>query len=140
MDSPINILILEDAEIRIDAFKTILAHHRPVICKDVESAKEAYLQRESWDLLLLDHDLGGEIYVDPLEPNTGTQFVRWLMQQVRPPRCRVIIHSHNHQAAQGMESDLTRADWSVARQPFGADMWHLVTLILLTIQREATQA
>ncbi len=40
--------------------------------------------KDGWDEVHLDHDLGGERYVDPNRDDCGMAVVRWLWAQLRP--------------------------------------------------------
>ena len=56
--------------------------------------------RGAWDEVHLDHDLGGEIYVDSSRPDCGMEVVRWLCASRRDrfEKTLFIIHSHNAEA------------------------------------------
>jgi hypothetical protein len=62
-----------------------------------------------WDLICLDHDLGGEVYVDSNELNTGYQVAKFLA--TKNPKCLIIIHSSNFWGACNMMSVLPQADY-----------------------------
>ena len=70
-----------------------------------------------WDILFLDHDLDGEAYVDPSEPNTGSEVVRWIVKN-KPVIGEIIIHTHNEGASVNMAKDLYMANYKVARKRF----------------------
>jgi hypothetical protein len=65
-----------------------------------------------WDVLFLDHDLGGEVYVDERNENTGSEVVRWMTDNL-PKVNRVIIHSLNHDASLNMMSKLKSCGYNV---------------------------
>ena len=70
-------------------------------------------------MIFLDHDLGGEVYVDSDIENCGMEVVRWF-EEVRPDfKGMIIIHSWNAPAAYDMEARLSRAGYTVRRTPFG---------------------
>lgn len=73
------ILILEDNDKRIEIFKRKLKNHQLYICKDITKAKKIVKQNNDIELYFLDHDLGGEVYVDSLEENTGYRFAEFLV-------------------------------------------------------------
>jgi hypothetical protein len=54
-----------------------------------------YLNNETWDLLLLDHDLGGEQMVDHSNKNTGSEVARWLNENPAKKPQAIILHSFN---------------------------------------------
>jgi hypothetical protein len=62
-------------------------------------AKEAIslLEHVKFDLVFLDHDLGGEAFVNSSEPNTGAEVSRWLedpINHMSKPRV-LVIHTMN---------------------------------------------
>ena len=89
-----NILILEDNEFRINAFKKQFIGNPPVFVKTAKDAIEQ-LNKGNWDVLFLDHDLGDEVYVAPEEENTGSGVARWLEKHKDKIPRLVIIHSLN---------------------------------------------
>lgn len=76
---------------------------------------------ESWDEVHLDHDLGGEVYVDILRPDCGMEVVRWLVTEPRPhlKQTKFTIHSWNASAAIAMLWHLEALGYQVVAQPFG---------------------
>ena len=76
------ILILEDDPQRMAWFvDTMGKNHSLYIASSVEKAKEYFLVEKPFDVIFMDHDLDGRVYVDSLEPNTGWQFARFLSKQ-----------------------------------------------------------
>jgi len=77
--------------------------------------------RERLDLVSLDHDLGGNTYVNAARDDCGTEVVRWL--EKRNPEhyahVRFIIHSWNIKAAEKMTIRLYEAGYRVIMCPFG---------------------
>lgn len=61
-------------------------------------------------LISLDHDLYRDAPEDP-EPGTGRMIADHL--STRPPRCPVIVHSTNTDAAWGMFNQLSSGGWKV---------------------------
>lgn len=102
-----DVLFLDDNHAR-------LAHARELAfgCVCVETADETIqkLSERSWRIVSLDHDLGGETYVDPRDPNTGSAVVRWIMAN-KPTVGEFIVHSMNTPAANIMVSNLRRAGY-----------------------------
>src|SRR5271166_6168800 len=67
----------------------------------VQTATECIARlAESWDQVHLDHDLGGEIFVDSSREDCGMEVVRWLCSQpIDPmPNTWFFVHSHNAEA------------------------------------------
>jgi hypothetical protein len=89
----------------------------------VQTAREC-LDRlaEPWDEVHLDHDLGGEHFVDTSREDCGMEVVRWLCLAPRPHlrRTHFFVHSHNFEAACAMAMQLSIAGYRVDNRPFGA--------------------
>ncbi len=105
----VKILILEDSEIRIKQFleglesdtNVITVKHTAQDCIDC-------LTKESWDVLFLDHDLGGKTYVATDDKNTGSEVCRWLSNNNVKIRL-IIIHSLNVQGQRTMKQLVPQA-------------------------------
>lgn len=118
------ILVLEDDQNRIDTFRTKLSRHTLVF---VETAADAIalIQSETeagtaFDVIFLDHDLGGETCIDTKNTNTGSGVVRWMLSYQRTlGQPHVIIHSMNTPAAESMQVNLETNGFDfVYRIPF----------------------
>lgn len=112
-----NILILEDDPIRMVQFRVRIAasgEHSIVHCERAAEANEA-LGANRFDLILLDHDLGGRTYVDHTDQkeDCGMRVAEFL--SIRPERVRqhgpIIVHSLNGPAAQEMVELIAEACW-----------------------------
>jgi hypothetical protein len=93
------VIFLDDDENRQRLMKSML----PCIIQ-TRTADEtiAAIEAESRvDYLFLDHDLGGEIFVDSEEHNTGMTVAKWLVDNKRNIGT-IIIHTYNHPAGQNM--------------------------------------
>lgn len=120
----LKILILEDDQNRIATFRNKLSRHTLVFVETASDAiatiKGAAEVGSAFDVIFLDHDLGGEAYVDPSNQNTGSEVVRWLTSYggvLEQPY--IIIHSMNHPAATSMQKALDRDGYEfVYRIPF----------------------
>lgn len=116
-----NILILEDNLDRIEFFRESFLeddHERVDIVTSAQDAIDELCLRK-YDIIYLDHDLGGETYVSEASVNTGSEVVRWMLQNkelVGDPN--IIIHSMNIVAAFHMEKDLKQKFNFVIRMPF----------------------
>ena len=68
-----------------------------------ETAKEAieHLKTTDFDIVFLDHDLGGEVFVNTDGSNTGSEVARWMAKN--PKKGYVVIHSLNTPAALVMQ-------------------------------------
>lgn len=112
------VFVLEDNEERIKWFRS----HYPsamVYTTAAEAIKWLTVSKSSveWDLIFLDHDLGGTSYADSNSPLHGMEVVRWI-EQNHPKAKRIIIHSLNYPAAIEMEKRLHEAGYPVYRMPF----------------------
>lgn len=112
------IFILEDDPARIQMFRETLLEHEVTLAMDVDGATKAWCP--PYDLMLLDHDLGGEQMVSSSEENTGSGFCRWLTEYYKDLGPEMIpytlIHSYNFAGADWMHRWLT--DFGAEAQPF----------------------
>jgi hypothetical protein len=96
----------------------------------VKSA-EACIARlaDCWDEVHLDHDLGGEQFVDVNRDDCGMAVVRWLCESPRPQLrdARFFIHSLNLAAASLMVECLLRNGYTAEFRPFGFDLVGLLS-------------
>ena len=95
------------------------------VCPDAVHAKTvaetiALLRTLTWDVVCLDHDLGGEMFADPSRPDCGMAVVRWMVEN-RPAVGRVIVHSANFESAPIMRDTLAAAGYAVEWIPFGSE-------------------
>ena len=120
-ESAPQILFLDDDPARARSF---LTRHPQAVW--VETAEECIARlSEEWDQVHLDHDLGGEIYVDSRRPDCGMEVVRWLCAE---PRAHVsetlfIIHTLNAEAASSMLTSLREHGYHAVYRPFGVDLY-----------------
>ncbi len=96
----------------------------------VETVK-ACIERlgETWDEVHLDHDLGGEQYVDLTRNDCGMAVVRWLEAEPRLHLrvTRFVVHSHNAVAAYLMTLQMRSLGLRVETSPFGLGRWKAPT-------------
>ncbi len=96
----------------------------------VQTAEECIMHlQEDWDEVHLDHDLGGEIFVDPNRDDCGMEVVRWLCTDSGRPRAGTwfFVHSHNSEAAGLMVRMLRQHAYQAIYRPFGVDVLHRVS-------------
>lgn len=111
------ILIVEDNYIRIKWFELKLqAFCELTVCEDAKSGIDKILT-EKFDLIFLDHDLGGLVYVQSDENNTGYQVSKNIPKSIND-NSEIIIHSLNPVGVSNMMSVLKGMD--VKRLPFGS--------------------
>jgi hypothetical protein len=92
------IFILEDNIIRIAKFRKVLPRLFPAaeitVAIEADEAKDILVDGSYWDIILLDHDLGGRVYVDSADPNTGYQVALHIRDNnVKYGQC--ITHTQN---------------------------------------------
>jgi hypothetical protein len=117
-NQPRKILFLDDDPARAEIF---LADHPEAVWVETVGACIARLQEE-WDEVHLDHDLGGEQFVDLSRDDCGMEVVRWLCLEPRPHlrRTQFLVHSHNPMAGGMMAMQIRVAGFQVEHRPFGA--------------------
>ena len=69
------------------------------------------------DLLFLDHDLGGQVFVSSSREDCGFEVVRWICEN-KPEIKAIVLHSMNVPAAENMEKALRREGYITERTPF----------------------
>lgn len=101
------ILVLEDDPYRYEVFKDALGRRSVLKWTDNALAAIEALEKEDFDIIFLDHDLGGLTFVSESDENTGSEVVRWLTKNFKAEEqpC-IIIHSLNGPAAISMKSKL----------------------------------
>jgi len=110
------IFILEDSKERIAIFRSKLIGHELTIAETAADAIRL-LDGNAYDIIFLDHDLGGEEMVGVRGKNTGSEVVRWMKPNLTN-YCPVIIHSLNAPAAQYMKQELEDVGVEVHCIPF----------------------
>jgi CheY-like chemotaxis protein len=114
------ILFLDDDKRRIHEFyKRLISAGTDITILETAEACIAELQNERFDLVLLDHDLGGEIYCDSSREDCGMEVVRWLKKN-GGPHDTYIVHTMNATAAAAMYIDLSALGYRVAQAEFGS--------------------
>ncbi len=114
------ILFLDDDPDRARAF---LGRHPQAVW--VQTAADCIARlAASWDQVHLDHDLGGEIFVDSSRGDCGMEVVRWLCSppQEPLPYTWFFVHSHNAEAADLMVRNLLQYGYQAVYRPFGIDV------------------
>ena len=116
---PIRRLFLDDDPERASAF--LKAHPDAVWVKTVAECVEKLA--EPWDEVHLDHDLGGEVYVDAGRDDCGMEVVRWIAREPRKllRKARFVVHSHNAAAAFEMTFRPGLLGYRVEALPFGCE-------------------
>ena len=109
-----NVLFLDDNPHRTKKF---VSHY--LWAKTVETSEDCIkeLGINEYHVLFLDHDLGGEQFVDSGREDTGMEVVRWMVEN-KPNVGDVIVHSHNTPAGIEMVAKLEDAGYSAVYIPF----------------------
>jgi hypothetical protein len=80
-----------------------------------------FLSSETWDIVSLDHDLGGEEFSDPGNRTGGMEIIRYIGKLGWPlkiPRPVFIIHSSNAFAANTMVNGLKSLGFTASWERF----------------------
>lgn len=90
------VFVLEDDPIRIDSFQKACVQHELTLTDHLTGPNGACaLYQPPYDIICLDHDLGGRQMVDSDEEETGAAFVRWMPVASEDYQPSIIIHSFN---------------------------------------------
>lgn len=119
------IFILEDNPDRIYTFMNTYKLDEVTISNNAHEAIKI-LKNSKFDLIFLDHDLGGQYNVSSLQQNTGAQVVPAIKEQnLDTP---IIIHSFNSRGAQNMNFILEQIGHcgQVLIKPFSNAMFNLI--------------
>ena len=103
------ILILEDDPTRHREFRQNLLNATEVRIVETVPAAIFELKKQKWDTLFLDHDLGGESFVDSNKKPTGYDVAKWLEENPEYKPSNIIIHSLNFVGAARMKAALPDA-------------------------------
>src|SRR5262249_17422684 len=124
-EEPSRILFLDDDPHRAETF---LAWYPMAVWVQTSEQCIAHLAH-AWHEVHLDHDLGGEVYVDPERSDCGMEVVRWLSAELREPlrETRFVIHSHNVEAARAMVQGLRQTGYDARYRPFAFDLDDVIT-------------
>jgi hypothetical protein len=117
------ILFLDDRSKRIHSAIKKFANDDLTIVTNVKECLR-FLSEEEWDVVYLDHDLGGEEFCDPDSPTCGMEIVRYIGKTEYPIKKKwpeFIIHSSNVFAATLMEDGLDELGFSVKRMRWEYD-------------------
>lgn len=86
------ILVVEDNDWRRRAFHRWLRGHELRWARTSQEANSA-LASSRFDLIFLDHDLDGNVFVSSMDRETGSEVARYIRKhRIDTP---VVVHSHN---------------------------------------------
>ena len=108
----LKIMILEDMPSRIQFFKNKLHKHDVYFFDNADDAMNAlcFLNNKKWDIVFLDHDLEGRIFVPSSYHNTGYTVAKFISENSDIEINQIITHSMNPQGAQNIKTVLPRAE------------------------------
>lgn len=102
------IFILEDNEHRMNKFKRELIGHEIDRAATVEEGT-SLVAFNTYDLLFLDHDLGGKEMVDSADGNTGYQLAEFIASFTPNKTTPCVVHSCNPAGADNIVRVLPHA-------------------------------
>lgn len=94
----------------------------------VQTAQDCIARlEEAWFEVHLDHDLGGERFVDMNREDCGMEVVRWLCREPRThlQGTRFVVHTHNTGAALMMVLKMRETGYQAEFIPFGFELAQL---------------
>ena len=102
------IFVLEDMIARIPIFQRVAKELNMELCHvETVSAGKAIFLKINPEVVFLDHDLGGQTFVDSEEEETGVQMARWIRENDKDFRERnFIVHSANPGGAENIKNEL----------------------------------
>ena len=103
------IFILDDMQERHDACRKKFPDAEIISTYDAKGAIAILSANLSYDLIALDHDLGGKIFISTSEENSGSTVAKFLAD--KDIKCKIIIHSLNYWGAKNMMSYLPKAEY-----------------------------
>lgn len=127
------ILVVEDDGYRIHFFTQWLRGYSVTVATSARRAIRL-LRKESFDIVFLDHDLGGRTFVDPSDRNTGAEVARFMAAEHM--LMRTVIHSQNAAGITYIQSILPHA----VAVPFGPELSDVLHQLLLNSPAESPQA
>lgn len=115
-----NILFLDDNEARTNLFRRWIpgGSHTTTAAGMIALLSNT----EVTDLAFLDHDLGGEVFVDSGREDCGMEVVRWVVQN-KPSVRQFVVHTLNPSAGEEMARRLSEAGYTVDQVPFINIAW-----------------
>ena len=115
------IVVLEDDASRMSLLAKAFIHDNLVITNNAKTAL-SLLDTNKVDLIMLDHDLGGEVFVDVNNENTGSYLVKNISDLNKDTT--VIVHSMNTVAGKAMVETLTSKGFTtVGYYPFSLNLF-----------------
>jgi CheY-like chemotaxis protein len=114
------ILVLDDSQERLDIFKSNIETNLKIdnvdYVKTSDEAIELLKNNNDYEIVFLDHDLGG-LQMEWQEENCGMNVVDWIISNSYTKNCVYVIHSFNYPRGLEMYSRLKDAGYNVAHSP-----------------------
>src|SRR6185503_5276221 len=117
------ILFLDDNKKRIEFFKQF--NPDADIVENAQDCIKSLKENGIYDLICLDHDLGGEVYVNSENKNTGMEVVRYLESKEyrkyyssNKVHGFIIVHTWNFKAGEEMVNRIRNVGYKVVYIPF----------------------
>lgn len=112
------VIFMDDDRVRLKAFKrkVPVAELVETAANTIKLLKE--LKTDDEVQLFLDHDLGGETYVDSNREDCGMEVVRWIEANLPTQVIEIFVHSHNTPAAEAMVNKLRDSGYKAVHIPF----------------------
>lgn len=113
------ILFLDDDQTRHKRFKILTIGNNVDFVWTSKECIAALLTNERYDLVCLDHDLGGKTFVEEKE-NSGTEVAEWIRYKLSKDKYpdKIIIHSSNPQGADRMYDHIFHTGILCRKIPF----------------------
>jgi hypothetical protein len=113
------VLFLDDDPARAESF--LSENPQAIWVQTVEECVGRLV--ESWDEVHLDHDLGGQVFVDTNKTDCGMEVIRWLCKERRDHlnSTRFFVHTHNSLAGLLMVLQMQSSGYQAEFRPFGVD-------------------
>jgi len=116
------VLFLDDSHTRWKTFRSLhpQADRVETAHAAVRALERSVVLVRPFHAVCLDHDLGGEHFVDSSRRDCGMEVVRYMVK-MRPPVGHVIVHTNFAEAGKTMRHMLRAAGYDVVYWPFGWD-------------------
>jgi len=118
-----NIFILEDDPSRMKLFNEWFKDHE-IDHSDWAGDAINSLRSIKYDVIFLDHDLGGQAFVDSNDPNTGYQVAKTIPDGINA-NTPVIVHSMNPAGGKNILDVLTTPQ--KIHSPFGTQLRNIIS-------------
>lgn len=108
------ILVLEDSSERNKYFSRVFLNQELIITNNINSFTELISQLK-FQVIFLDHDLGGHQMVESSNYNTGFTATKLINESKQNDKSLIVIHSFNNIGAKNMYDNLINHEGQVIR-------------------------